>query len=102
LLGYVAALIAAGGSVREHPFISKVPIFHDDPAGAVARTVQQLDAGHVGILMQEVESADEVRQAISAMRFRSRGGTRPEEGVGLAAAYWGLSKEEYVQKADLW
>jgi 2-keto-3-deoxy-L-rhamnonate aldolase RhmA len=101
-LGYVAALIAAGGSVHEHPFISKVPIFHEDRAGAVARTVQQLDAGHVGILMQEVESADEVRQAISAMRFRSRGGTRPEEGVGLAAAYWGLSKEEYVQKADLW
>jgi 2-keto-3-deoxy-L-rhamnonate aldolase RhmA len=101
-LGYVAALIAAGGSVREHPFMSKAPIWHDDPAAASARAVDQLNAGHAGIIMQHVESADEVRQGIAAMRFRSKGGTRPEDGVGLAAAFWGLSKEQYLQKADLW
>lgn len=101
-LGYVAALIAAGGSVREHPFLSKVPVFHENPEAARARTVQQLDAGHAGIIMQEVESADEVRQEIAAMRFRSKGGTRPEEGIGLAAAFWGISKEEYLEKADVW
>jgi 2-keto-3-deoxy-L-rhamnonate aldolase RhmA len=101
-LGYVAALIAAGGSVREHPFMSKVPIWHEDPAAASARAVEQLNAGHAGIIMQHVESAEEVRQGIAAMRFRSNGGTRPEEGVGLAAAFWGISKEEYLRKADLW
>ena len=101
-LGYVAALIAAGASVREHPFISKVPIWHDDPVAAATRAVAQLDAGHAGILMQHVESAEEVRQGIAARRFRSRGGTRPEEGVGLAAAFWGISREEYLEKADLW
>jgi 2-keto-3-deoxy-L-rhamnonate aldolase RhmA len=101
-LGYVAALIAAGGSVREHPFMSKIPILHEDPEAARARAVEQLDAGHAGIIMQHVESADEVRQGIAAMRFRSNGGTRPVDGVGLAAAFWGISKDEYLKKADLW
>jgi 4-hydroxy-2-oxoheptanedioate aldolase len=101
-LGYLAALIAAGGSGREHAFISKIPIVREDPTAAAERIRQQLDAGHAGVMMQEVESAEEVRQAIAAMRFRSRGGTRPEEGIGLAAAWWGVSREEYLAKADVW
>jgi len=36
------------------------------------------------------------------MRFKSKGGTRPEEGFGLAAAYWGLTPEEYKKKSDPW
>jgi 4-hydroxy-2-oxoheptanedioate aldolase len=35
------------------------------------------------------------------MRFRSKGGTRPDD-VGGAPAYWGLSEKEYRAKADLW
>jgi 2-keto-3-deoxy-L-rhamnonate aldolase RhmA len=101
-LGYVAALIAAGGSVSQHAFISKVPILHTDPAGATARIVEQLNAGHAGVMLQQVESADEVRQALAAMRFKSRGGTRPDDGYGLAAAYWGLTREQYRDKADPW
>jgi 2-keto-3-deoxy-L-rhamnonate aldolase RhmA len=101
-LGYMAALIAAGGSMRTHAFISKAPIVHTNPEAATARIIEQLNAGHAGIIMQEVESADEVRQALSAMRFRSKGGTRPEEGIGLAAAYWGLTPAEYREKADPW
>jgi 2-keto-3-deoxy-L-rhamnonate aldolase RhmA len=99
---YMEAILAAGGSMRTHPFISKVPIFHRDPATATARIHEQLDAGHVGIWMEGVESAEEVRQAIAAMRLRSRGGTRPDEGVGFAARYWGLSEAEYREKADVW
>jgi 4-hydroxy-2-oxoheptanedioate aldolase len=99
---YVEAILASGGSMRTHAFISKVPTFHTDPAGASARIHEQLDAGHVGIWMQQVESAEEVRQAIAAMRFRSRGGTRPEQGIGFAARYWGLSESEYMEKADVW
>ena len=47
-LGYMGAMLAAGGSVRQHAFISKVPIIHTDPAVATARIVEQLNAGHVG------------------------------------------------------
>jgi hypothetical protein len=38
-------------------------------------------------MLQEVESADEVRTALDAMRFAAKGGKRPNDGVGLAAAY---------------
>ena len=96
------AMLAAGGSMRDHAFISKIPIVHDNPEGAASRIVDQLNVGHAGIMMQEVESAEEVRQAIAAMRFRSRGGTRPEEGIGPAAAYWGLTEDEYLERADVW
>jgi 2-keto-3-deoxy-L-rhamnonate aldolase RhmA len=101
-MGYMAAILAAGGSMSAHPFISKVPIIHTNPQAAVVRIVEQLNAGHAGIILQEVESADEVRTALAAMRFMSKGGTRPDEGIGLAAAYWGLSKEQYREKADPW
>ncbi len=101
-MGYMAAMLAAGGSMRDHAYISKIPIIHGDEERATARIVDQLNAGHAGIMMQEVESAAEVRQAIAAMRFRSKGGTRPEEGTGLAAAYWGMTPEEYLERADVW
>jgi 4-hydroxy-2-oxoheptanedioate aldolase len=98
----MAAMLAAGASIRSHAFISKVPIIHTDPAAATARIIEQLNAGHAGIMLQQVESADEVRTALAAMRFKSKGGTRPDEGIGLAAAYWGLSPEHYREKADPW
>ena len=101
-LGYMAAMLAAGGSAREHAFISKVPIIHTDPAAAAARIVEQLNAGHAGVMLQQVETADEVRTALAAMRFSSKGGTRPDQGVGLAAAYWKLSEAEYRERADPW
>lgn len=101
-MGYMAALIAAGGSVSTHAFLSKVPIVHTNPEAATARIIEQLNMGHAGIIMQQVETADEVRTALAAMRFKSKGGTRPDEGFGLAAAYWGLSEAEYKQKADPW
>jgi 2-keto-3-deoxy-L-rhamnonate aldolase RhmA len=101
-MGYMAAMLAAGGSISSHAFISKVPIIHTDPAAATARIVEQLNAGHAGIMLQEVESADEVRTALAAMRFKSKGGTRSDEGIGLAAAYWGLSHAHYREKADPW
>jgi 4-hydroxy-2-oxoheptanedioate aldolase len=101
-MAYMAALLAAGGSMSAHPFLSKVPIIHTDPAAATARIVEQLNAGHAGIILQQVESAEEVRTALAAMRFTSKGGTRPEAGIGLAAAYWGLSDAQYREKADPW
>src|SRR5262245_7425902 len=99
---YMDAIVAAGGSMKTHPFISKVPIFHTDPARSTALIQEQLGAGHVGIWMQQVETAAEVDQAIAAMRFTSKGGTRPENDVAFAAKYWGLTEAQYREKADVW
>jgi 4-hydroxy-2-oxoheptanedioate aldolase len=48
-----------------------------------------------------VESAEEVKQGIAAMRFKAKGGTRPDD-VGGAPAFWGITEKEYKQKADIW
>jgi 4-hydroxy-2-oxoheptanedioate aldolase len=38
---------------------------------------------------------------LNAMRFKSKGGTRPDD-AGTAPSYWGMNEQEYKRKADLW
>ncbi|MEX2282693.1 MAG: aldolase/citrate lyase family protein [Gemmatimonadota bacterium] len=99
---YMKAIVAAGGSARTHPFVAKIPIIHGNEATATQRLIDQLNEGQVGVEMQQVETVEEVNQAISAMRFVSKGGTRPESGFERAAAYWGMTPAQYLQKADVW
>ena len=84
-----------------HPLIVKTPKIAPDPAKAVDNIGRELNLGVSGIMFVGVESADEVRAGLAAMRFKSKGGTRADE-VGTAPAYWGMSEKEYKQKADLW
>jgi 2-keto-3-deoxy-L-rhamnonate aldolase RhmA len=84
-----------------HPMIVKTPRIADDPAGAVDNISRQLNLGVAGVMFVEAESAEEVRQGLAAMRFRSRGGTRPD-AVGIAPSYWGMTEAEYKERADLW
>ena len=72
-----------------------------DPAKAAVNIGKQLNLGVTGIMFVSVESADEVKAGIAAMRFKSKGGTRPDD-VGQAPAFWGMSEKEYKEKADLW
>ena len=83
------------------PLIIKTPKIADDPAKAIDNIGRQLNLGVSGIMFVEVESADEVRAGLAAMRFKSKGGTRGDE-VGMAPAYWGMSEQAYKEKADLW
>jgi 4-hydroxy-2-oxoheptanedioate aldolase len=84
-----------------HPLMVKTPKIGGDPARAASDIGRQLDLGVSGIVFVEVESAEELRSGLAAMRFRSRGGTRKDE-VGGAPGFWGLSEKEYRAKADLW
>ena len=99
---FMRAIVAAGGSARTHPFVAKIPIMHEDPIGTTQRLIDQLNDGQVAVEMQQVETVEEVNQAIAAMRFTSKGGVRPEEGFERAAAYWGITEAEYLEKADVW
>lgn len=101
-LRYIEEIKKAGGSMRTHPFAAKIGIWHSNPENVNAAIVRQLNAGHSSVSMEAVESAQEVRDVIKAMRFVSAGGTRPEVGLENAAAYWGLTVDEYKQKADVW
>jgi 4-hydroxy-2-oxoheptanedioate aldolase len=100
--------LAAGGTVDRspsprlhHPVIVKTHRIAPDTALAAQRIARQLDLGVSGIVFVGVESADEVKAGLAAMRYKSNGGTRPD-GVGSAPAVWGMSEQEYRAKADLW
>lgn len=72
-----------------------------DPANYVTNISRQLNAGVSVISFVEVDNAEELRLGIAAMRFKSKGGTRPDE-IGNAPKYWGLTEAEYRRKADVW
>ena len=72
-----------------------------DPARYVTNISKQLNAGVTTISFVEVDTAEELQKGIAAMRFASKGGTRPDD-IGQAPKYWGVSEAEYRRKADVW
>ena len=84
-----------------HPLVVKMNEIAPDPVKAGERIGRQLNLGVSGLVFVDVESADEVKAGLAAMRFKSKGGTRAED-VGAAPAFWGLSEKDYREKADLW
>ncbi len=100
--------MAAGGMLKTSPMkVLHQPLFvktHEiapDPALAMQRIARQLNLGVTGIVLVDVKSAEEAKAGIAAMRFKSQGGTRPDD-VGTAPSVWGMSESEYRQKADVW
>jgi hypothetical protein len=84
-----------------HPLIVKMHEIAPDPAKAAQHIGDQLNLGVSGVVFVGVESPDEVKTGLAAMRFKSKGGTR-SDNVGNAPAYWGMSEKEYKEKADVW
>ena len=84
-----------------HPLIVKTHRIATDPALATERIGRQLNLGVSGIVFVGVESADEVRTGLAAMRPKSKGGTRADE-VGGAPLIWGMTEKDYRAKADVW
>src|SRR4051812_20132823 len=105
--GFVKGMVAAGPLQKSpsprmtHPLFVKTPLIAPNPSVAAERIARQLNLGVSGIVFVGAESADEVKQGLAMMRFKSNGGTRPDD-VGDAPAYWGMSEKEYKDKADLW
>ena len=81
--------------------ILKIPKIDPDRSKAVENISRELNLGAAGLMFVETESAEEVRQGLAAMRFKSKGGTRPDD-IGTAAAHWNMTADQYRQKADLW
>jgi 4-hydroxy-2-oxoheptanedioate aldolase len=104
---FAQAMFAAGALQKTpapritHPLFLKTPRISRDPALAAERIAKQLNQGASAIVFVGVESAEELRAGIRAMRFKSKGGTRPDE-VGNAPALWGMTEQEYREKADVW
>ncbi len=84
-----------------HPMIVKSPELRPGLAAAQAAIGKQLNLGVSGVMLVTVETADEARAGIAAMRFKSKGGLRADD-VGQAPAVWGMTEAEYRRKADVW
>jgi 2-keto-3-deoxy-L-rhamnonate aldolase RhmA len=97
--------MSEGGTLRGKqlhlPLFVKMHEIAPDPKVAAANIAKQLDLGVTGIVFVDVKSADEVKTGLAAMRFASKGGTRPD-AVGNAPQVWGMSEKEYKEKADVW
>ena len=63
---------------------------------------QLLTTGIHGFLLCHAETPEAVAAVVEAMRYTFRGGTRGAGGQGAAGAIWGLSGNEYVERADPW
>jgi 2-keto-3-deoxy-L-rhamnonate aldolase RhmA len=84
-----------------HSIVVKMQEIGTDYAKATEAISKQLDAGVTTIMFVGTESAAEVEAGIKAMRYKNKGGTRPDT-VGNAPKIWGMSESEYKKKADLW
>src|SRR4029079_10090383 len=104
---FIKATADAGALTRSpfprfaHPLIVKAQKIAPDLNGGAEAIGRELNLGVSGIMFVETESADEVRAGINAMRFKSKGGTRPD-AVGMAPSIWGMTDAQYKEKADLW
>lgn len=98
--GLQAAGVTRKSPVRlTHPVFVKTPELDEPTIHADIAT--QLNLGVSGVMLPKAESAEQVQNAVAAMRFKSKGGTRPDN-VGSAPAFWGLSEAEYKARADVW
>jgi 4-hydroxy-2-oxoheptanedioate aldolase len=108
---FIQAMVEGG--LKKNPnsvaLMTRLPIFHDDPAAARQRTAEMLNLGVQAIVFPDLESGEEAQQAIGSMRYAQAAnskyaapaGTRPD-GAGDAPAFWGLSEADYKRKADVY
>ncbi len=101
---FAKGMMAAGPSSKDRfrlPLVVKTPEIAPDTMKAAERIAKQLNLGVSTVVFVGVESANEVKQGLAMMRFKSKGGIRPDD-VGSAPAFWGMSEKDYKTKADLW
>jgi 4-hydroxy-2-oxoheptanedioate aldolase len=63
---------------------------------------QVLATGIHGILLCHADMPGAVRAFVEAVRFPAHGGRRGVHGNPTAARIWGISADEYAEKADVW
>jgi 4-hydroxy-2-oxoheptanedioate aldolase len=100
--------IAASGSVA--PAVT--PMVRIPPNGVEMNqwiAKQVLDQGVYGILWPHVSTVEEARSAVAACRYARPSGAPRYEPAGQrgdapanAARYWGISQQEYYDRADVW
>jgi len=117
LADYMRGLVAGGPTRSGHrtpAVIVNVPVNGTDEAAVRANAwmfSQVLATGVHGIMLTHADTPGAIRAFIEAVRFpihhqgEDRGlpeGRRGAHGTPTAAKIWGISEQEYVEKADPW
>jgi len=105
---FMRGLAEAGPTTSGHrtpAIVVTLPVTGADPDVFKANAwmiSQVLAAGVHGILLCHSSSAEAVSAFVQSTRYTFRGGGRGSGGQALAAAVWGLSATEYLERADPW
>ena len=108
LSDYMRGLAKGGPTKSGHKtpaVIVNVPVNGTDEATVRANAWmfhQVLATGVHGILLCHADAPGAVRAFVEAVRFPANGGRRGVHGNPTAARIWGVTGDEYGEKADVW
>jgi len=108
LSDYMKGLAKGGPTKSGHrtpAVIVNVPVNGIDEASVRANAWmfhQVLATGVHGILLCHADTPGAVRAFVEAVRFPANGGRRGVHGNPTAARIWGVTPDEYAEKADVW
>jgi len=108
LSDYMRGLAKGGPTKSGHKtpaVIVNVPVNGTDEASVRANAwmfQQVLATGVHGILLCHADAPGAVRAFVEAVRFPANGGRRGVHGNPTAARIWGVTGDEYAEKADVW
>ena len=105
---YMQGLVKGGPTKSGHrtpAVIVNVPVNGTDEATVRANAwmfQQVLATGVHGVLLCHADAPGAVRAFVEAIRFPAFGGRRGVHGNSTAARIWGITADEYAEKADVW
>jgi 4-hydroxy-2-oxoheptanedioate aldolase len=108
LADYMRGLAKGGPTRSGHrtpAVIVNLPVNGTDEATVRANAwmfQQVLATGVHGILLCHADTPGAVRAFVEAVRFPANGGRRGVHGNPTAARIWGMTADEYAEKADAW
>ena len=108
LADYMRGLAKGGPTKSGHrtpAVIVNVPVNGTDEATVRANAwmfQQVLATGVHGVLLCHADTPGAVRAFVEAVRFPAYGGRRGVHGNTTAARIWGITPDEYAEKADAW
>src|SRR5882672_10820375 len=108
LSDYMKGLVKGGPTKSGHKtpaVIVNVPVNGTDENTVRANAwmfQQVLATGVHGILLCHADVPGAVRAFVEAVRFPAYGGRRGVHGNSTASRIWGISADEYAEKADAW
>jgi 4-hydroxy-2-oxoheptanedioate aldolase len=105
---YMQGLAKGGPTKSGHrtpAVIVNVPVNGTDESSVRANAwmfQQVLATGVHGVLLCHADTPGAVRAFVEAIRFPAYGGRRGVHGNSTAARIWGISADEYGERADAW